>query len=394
MRSTVSLVSCRGYDDAVVAKSVAEAIEKAGGLEVRGASVLVKPNLLNANGWERAVTSHPAFVAAVVRWLKAAGASRVLVGDSPGFQAQDFVGKKCGIRDAAIEAGGEWADFSEGTEVECPEGRLVRRFTLAKPFAEADLLVDLPRLKTHQLMYYSGAVKNLFGLVPGLQKSAFHLRFPGRAEFAGMLADLALAAAPDFTLMDAIVAMEGPGPNNGRPKELDLVLASRDPLALDWIASDLIGYKPETIPYLADLLGRGAREGIGVDGEGGLASKVRGRWMARPEDIELRGLRLEEARPASFELVPVLPADADIFREKLPGWLHRLLKNAMVPRPVFDHGKCVRCAGCVKICPAKALSLAEGPGAKIEIDYRACLRCYYCHEICPADAIRLVKRPF
>lgn len=394
MRSTVSIVNCRGYAEETVARGVAEAIEKAGGLEVRGASVLVKPNLLNANGWERAVTSHPSFVAAVVCWLKAAGASRVLVGDSPGFQAQDFVGRKCGVSDAAIEAGGEWADFSEGIEVECPEGRLVRRFTLAKPISEADLLVDLPRLKTHQLMYYSGAVKNLFGLVPGLQKSAFHLRFPGRGEFAGMLADLALAAAPDFTLMDAIVAMEGPGPNNGKPKELDLILASRDPLALDWVASGLIGYDPAAVPYLSELLGRGAREGIGQDGEGGLASRVRGRWISKPEDIEVAGLSPAAAKPENFELVPVLPKDADIFRERMPAWLHRILKNAMVPRPVFDHAKCVRCSGCVKICPAGALSLAGGAEAKVGIDYKACLRCYCCHEVCPADAIRLVKRPF
>jgi uncharacterized protein (DUF362 family)/ferredoxin len=383
MKSTVSLVPCHGYTDGVEAK-VARAIEAAGGLDVRGASVLVKPNLLNANGPERAVSTQPELVFATVKWLRGAGAARVLVGDSPAFQSQDFVGRKSGVRDAALEAGAEWADCSEGVEVENPEGRLVKRFTLAKAMVGADLLFDLPRLKTHQLMYYSGAVKNLFGLIPGLQKSAFHLRFPGRREFAGMLADLALACAPDFTLMDAVVAMEGPGPNNGRPKALDLILASRDPLALDWVAADLIGYRPADIPYLSDLLSRG----------GSAPGPVRSRWASSAADIATTGPSLDSLRPASFELVPVLPESADIFKSRLPAWIHRFVKNATVPRPEFDHVACVRCGGCVEICPAKALKLTTGGRPRIEIDTEACLRCYCCHEICPEDAIRLVKRVF
>ncbi len=420
MRSTVSIVPCPEYEAKALDRAVAEAVELAGGFEARGAVVLLKPNLLNANGPERGVTVHPAIVAAAVRWLKVAGASRVLVGDSPGWQTQELVGRKTGVKDAVLQSGGEWADFSTEAEFELPEGRLARRFRLAAPLAEADLLVSLPKLKTHQLMYYTGAVKNLFGLVPGLQKSAFHLRFPGRGEFAGMLSDLALASAPDFSLMDAIVAMEGPGPNNGRPRSLGLVLASRDPLALDWTAAGLIGYEPGTVPYLADLMGRmaakagdaarpergpapesarepaedGARNG-GRD-EAPEASRRRAfpSWAASPAEIVLAGLPLAEAKPEGFDLVPLLKEN-DFLSKKLPPWLHRLVKGAMVPRPRFDHGKCVRCSGCVRICPAKALVLAPSardPRGRIEIDYERCIRCYCCHEICPEDAIDLVRR--
>jgi uncharacterized protein (DUF362 family)/Pyruvate/2-oxoacid:ferredoxin oxidoreductase delta subunit len=401
MKSSVSIVRCASYEAALLERALNEAAEKAGGLEVRGASVLVKPNLLNANGYERAVTTHPALVAATVRWLKRGGAARVLVGDSPGWQAQDFVGKKSGIREAAEESGAEWADFSQGREVDNPEGRLVKSFSLAAPLSEVDLLVSLPKLKTHELMYYSGAIKNLFGLVPGLEKSAFHLRFPRREDFAAMLADLALAAAPDFSIMDAVVAMEGPGPNNGRPKSLGLLLASKDPLAMDWAAAGLIGYEPEKVPYLAELMARAPGGLRGDEGE------TRARWISSAEDISIAGLSLAEARPASFELIPLVK-ETDFFRKRLPPWLHRFVKDFLVPRPVFDHGKCVRCGGCVNICPAKALSLKAhgGPGGdnrggashggssrpRIEIDYRACLRCYCCHEVCPENAIRLVKR--
>jgi ferredoxin len=260
--------------------------------------------------------------------------------------------------------------------VENPEGRLVKRFRLAKALGSSDLLVSLPKLKTHQLMYYTGAIKNLFGLIPGLEKSAFHLRFPGRTEFAAMLADLALAARPDFALMDAVVAMEGPGPNSGRPRHLGLVLASPDALALDFTAAELIGYPPLSIPYLAALAGRGP-------------------FAASPAAVEQRGLSPDSVRPSSFELVPV-PAATDFFRERMPRGLHRFVRDLTVARPRFDHRACVRCGGCVRICPAKALELrpVAGGGSRIEIDYDACIRCYCCHEVCPEDAIRLVKGPF
>ncbi|MBL8966693.1 MAG: DUF362 domain-containing protein, partial [Spirochaetaceae bacterium] len=329
-------------------------------------------------------------------------------GDSPGWQPQDLVGRLTGAREAAETAGAEWVDFSEGVEFEAPAGRIAKRFRFAKSLAETDLLVSLPKLKTHQLMYYTGAIKNLFGLVPGLEKSAFHLRFPGRAEFATMLADLVLAARPDFSLMDAVVAMEGPGPNNGRPRRLGLVMASRDPLALDWSAAGLIGYEPRQIAYLAELMDRlaAARAAPGGEprqagtraaaGEGTAFRRGAGlpEWAASPADIAVAGVAVAEAKPDSFELVPVLGKN-DFLAEKLPPWLHRLVKGFMVPRPRFIDAKCVACAGCVRICPAKALELAPGRAGKrrVKLDHEACIRCYCCHEICPEDAIALVRRP-
>jgi len=172
--------------------------------------------------------------------------------------------------------------------------------------------------------------------------------------------------------------MEGEGPANGRPVVTGLVIASRDPAALDWTAASIIGYDPREIPYLVDACSRGA-------------------WISGPEDIELKGLSLEEARPASFELVP-LNAGNRFFTESLPAPLRRLARDATVARPFFDHAKCVRCGGCVKICPAKALEFVSEPraesGKRIRIDYGKCIRCYCCHEVCPADAITLKKRVF
>jgi uncharacterized protein (DUF362 family)/Pyruvate/2-oxoacid:ferredoxin oxidoreductase delta subunit len=378
MRTPVSVVRCPSYDAADLDRAIAEAVELAPLPDVKGAAVLLKPNILSAASPDLAIATRGELLAAFARLLKAKGAARVMAGESPGWQPHDAAARKSGIRAACDAEGVEWLDFSEGAEFECPAGKRVKRFTFAAALKRADLLVSLPKLKTHRLLRYTGAIKNLFGLVPGLGKSAFHLRFPAIEDFGYMLVDLALAAKSAYSLMDAVVSMEGDGPSNGRPAKTGLILASRDPAALDWTAASIIGYDPRDLPYLVDACARGA-------------------WISGPEDIELRGIGLDEARPASFELVPPNTGNR-FFTDGLPGPIRRLARNATVARPFFDHGKCIRCGGCVSICPPKALGFVPdgraARGKRIGIDYEACIRCYCCHEVCPADAIRVVKRLF
>jgi uncharacterized protein (DUF362 family)/Pyruvate/2-oxoacid:ferredoxin oxidoreductase delta subunit len=376
MKTPVAVVRCPSYEREALDRSIAEAVELAPLPDVAGARVLLKPNILSAVAPDQAVATRGEVLAAFARLLKSKGAAHVMAGESPGWQSHEAAARKSGIRAACDAEGVEWLDFSEGKEFESPKGRRVMRFTFAKALGQADLLFSLPKLKTHRLMRYTGAIKNLFGLVPGLGKSAFHLRFPDPVDFGAMLVDLAIAAKPAYCLMDAVVSMEGEGPANGRPVETGLILASRDPAALDWTAASVIGYDPREIAYLVDACSRGE-------------------WVSGPEDIDLRGLSLDEARPASFELI-ALKAGDKFFTERLPSPIRRLVRNATVARPFFDRAKCALCGGCVKICPPKALEFVPAPGSaggkRVKVDYDKCIRCYCCHEVCPADAIRLARK--
>ncbi len=372
MANNVSIIRCADYDNEAVFNAVREAVDAAGGLDVAGKSVLLKPNMLATADPEGAVTSRPEFLRAAIRLVRERGASRILVGDSPAVQSGDSVGQKSGLKPVALDEGAEWVDFNDSVEVAVPEGRLVKRFTMAKAVAETDCVISLCRLKTHSFMYFTGAVKNMFGAIPGLQKSAFHLRFPGKHEFGVMLADLMLAVKPSYALMDAIVGMEGPGPRNGSPRQIGVVLAGANAFAVDWVASSLVGYKPLDIPYLREAA---ADPVYGFD----------------PDSIEHRGVRPEQARVPDFKLVPIVVNDVP----KSKGPFGRLIRNLTVPRPFFSRERCVLCGACVKICPGSALTIAAGRAGErfIAVEYQKCVRCYCCHEVCPEDAIDLRRRP-
>jgi len=365
----VGLFTCAGYDPAALDEVILKAADYAGFPEVRGKRILVKPNLLKAASADTAVTTHPEFVAAVLRFLKARGASRVMVGDSPGFQSGLSAGKAAGIYDAVIENGAEWVDFLPGKPRTAPEARLIKNFTLASVLDECDLVVNLPKLKTHRLMNYTGAMKNLFGLIPGLGKSRMHLHFADKAKFGTMLVDLALSVPNCFSFMDGIVAMEGEGPGAGDPFPLGLVLASGDMAALDWTAARCIGYDPSRIPYLIDAIGRSGRD------------------PAAPQ-IEVGPRAVADVAAKNFRLLPYGgSATPDVI--KMPAFLWKALMRIVSNRPIFLPEKCTGCKACVKICPAKALELGKNAKGQhqIRIDDGACITCFCCHEVCPSHAI-------
>jgi len=374
MNKKVGIERCASYDPSEVYEALKRAVKLTGDLDVAGKTVLLKPNILSDTSPEKAVCTHPAFLEAAIRLVREMGAKRILAGDSPGLQPPGFSAKASGLSEAIRKNGAEWVDFTRGKiDVPCQEGKVAKKFTLTQAVKEADVIISIPKLKTHQLMYFTGAMKNIFGLIPSVAKSPYHVRFSSRESFAAMLVDLNLAVKPAYAFMDAVIGMEGHGPAAGNPRQVGLVMASSNLLAMDIAATTVICYPPLEIPMIKDALGRGC-------------------WLTNLDEIEYPGLSPVDARIPDFAKLPLKRSGSQFLDFVLPTPLRRL-KDSLEPVPEINHAICVHCGDCSRICASKAIcSTGEGKERKEVIDYSRCIRCFCCHEICPAKAIAIVKR--
>jgi uncharacterized protein (DUF362 family)/Pyruvate/2-oxoacid:ferredoxin oxidoreductase delta subunit len=325
-----------------------------------GERVAVKVNLLRAAPPEKAVTTHPETLGCVLRALKAAGAEP-FVADSPGGPngpakvARAY--KMSGIADVCAAEGVQIIDVEDDrTTLAAPGGRLYRSFPAGRAFLDADAIVQVGVLKTHQLMRLTGGVKLTYGVVPGLAKAHLHVKAQRREDFADMLLDLHLAVRPRFTIIDAIVAMEGQGPGSGTPTELGSLFAARDAVALDVALADRTAHERASVYTIA-------------------ASARRG-FLDLDDPYRLAGDPIEP--DTSFR-----PARRDM-QELLPPQLHRLARNLITARPrLVDPGACIRCNECAAICGTRAIAMDPLP----DYDDSACVRCFACTEVCPTAAI-------
>ena len=366
--SDISLIRCSNYDHEAVEEAVRRAVDLLGGISTMvhpGERVLIKPNLLLATHPDRAVTTHPSVLAAVVRLVKEAGATP-LIGDSPGMPLYERVLRVTGVRSVAEELATEISDFSEDPcEVENGDGVHVKRLVLSRAAVEADKLISLPKLKTHGQVYFTGAVKNQFGCVPGLLKAQYHFRFPDRDLFAGALLDINRYLKPKAVLaiMDGIVAMEGNGPSGGSPRDVGVIIAGREFPAVDVVACRTVNIEPMTVPTI-----RLAYETGFIEGDiGGI--NVLG---AQGEDVIVRDFKRLRVVSSVGRMGPI------------PEWIGK----SLVPKPFPDKELCTMCGACVEACPAvpKAIELTD---RGIVINYDRCIRCYCCQEMCPSAAMKL-----
>lgn len=373
-KERVALVRCPNYAAQDVEAALEQALNALGGMAafVRpGQRVLIKVNLLTRRPPEAAVTTHPALVRAVVREVQKAGGYPVIY-DSPGGpftrKSLEAVYEATGMAKVAAETGAELNWDVSTVEVPNPPGMLFQGLTLSRPVVEADVVINLPKLKTHGLTRYTGAVKNLFGCIPGLTKAEYHLRLPELPLFSRFLVELAQLVRPALTVMDAVVGMEGEGPSAGRPRQLGLILAAPSPFALDRVALALIGLKADEVETAKIAAEHGLvppLEEIAVLGEDLMAVVVRGFAVPPPGETSFRlfGRRLS---PNSLKVVA--------------RWLQ--------PRPLFAAAKCRRCGICLKNCPAQALTLA---GRRPDVDLTRCIRCFCCQELCPEQAVSIYR---
>ncbi len=362
-RQTVALVRCPGYGEGVAGNAVRQAVDLLGGIEalVRpGERILIKPNLLKASHPDTAVVTHPEIVRAVIRLVHDAGGT-ALVGDSPGMGAFRTVVEKSGLMDVVREEGAQLVDLDEGTPVS-NDGRF-RRFAVARVAREADGIINLPKLKTHGMTVLTGAIKNLFGCVPGKRKVQWHFTTGvNHDQFMRMLVELSALLRPRLTIMDAVVGMEGNGPGSGDPRFVGAVIAGRDVVAVDVIASLVVGVAPDQLP----LLRAAAEAGIGE---------------TRQERIIVLGEPLERIVVDGFRLPP-----QEHLEWPIPEWARRALKEALTTRPVIDHDRCTACGICRDHCPQGAIAVNRG---RMAIARRSCIRCYCCQEFCPNGAVHM-----
>lgn len=327
-----------------------------------GERVAVKVNLLRGAPPEKAVSTHPDTLRAVLRALKAAGAEP-FVADSPGGLSGPGklarVLKVSGISEACASEGVPVVSIEDdAVTLPSPEGRLYRSFPVGRAFAEADAIVQVGPLKTHQLMRLTGGVKLTYGCIPGLTKAQLHVRAHRREDFADMLLDLHLAVRPRFTIIDAIIAMEGQGPGNGTPRHMGSLFAARDAVALDAALADRVGFGRHSLWVLAAAERRGL--------------------VTLNDPYVLQG-------DAITPEVGFVPAARDLQEASwVPGSMRRFARDRVSARPrLVRPDACTRCGDCATICGASAIVLDPLP----TYDDTRCVRCYACTEVCPTGAI-------
>lgn len=371
----VVFVPCKDYSSGCVEKALTDVLEPLGGLSFikKGMKVAIKANLVSFMKPEAAATTHPALLCRLTSMIVDRGAS-VIVGDSPGgLYNKAFVSRVYATTQMhdVEKAGGRlnW-DFSQ-TEEHYDEAVICKDFQFTAYLKDCDCIIDFCKLKTHGMMAYSGAVKNMFGVIPGTIKPEYHFRYPNTVDFANMIVDLCQFVKPTLSIIDGVIGMEGNGPTMGRPKHIGVIGASFNPHKLDLAAAYLIGLKKENVPTL-------------------MAAYKRGLIPSSVNELDIVG-HLDSHVVSDFERIDNY--NSIQFNNELPGIFgnafSKVASRALCSYPKVKVSDCVGCRKCYEICPAKAITMIKD---RPHIDRRTCIHCFCCQEFCPKGALK-VKRP-
>lgn len=366
-KAQVVVVRASDYELGSVRPAVEQALDLIGGLEsvVRpGARVFVKINHLPPpSPPERGIITHPKLAEAMLILLRDI-TPHITIGDDIHLANPDGF-TVSGYRDLCRRLSVELLNLRERGFVRIPcAGVILREVFLARAVAEADVLINLPKLKTHSLTLFTGAVKNMYGAIPAGLRTRYHGEYPKPTEFSQLLVDIFSVAKPHLTVMDGIVAMEGAGPANGALRSLGVVLASRDAVAVDAVASWIIGIDPFRVGTTK-------------------AANERGLGVGNLQGIEVLGEPIEAV--PDFHLPPITAGEiVGRFPRAFTGFVTRRLRSQ--PKVIIK--RCVGCGACAAACPTEAAQLRSG---KARIDRRRCIQCMCCHEACRFGAITLSR---
>jgi len=372
--SIISIAKTSGYDYETIEKSI-ELHFKTLELDKKikpDMRVLIKPNLLMKRSPDEGTTTHPVIVKAIINKLKQLGVSDITVADSPGGpytrQALHGIYAQTGYAELAKQLDFNLNDDFGFAPRSFEQGKACREFNLINPVHNADYIINVPKLKTHCMTTLSGAVKNLFGTVPGLQKPEMHFRFTDKEKFAQMLLDLCQTVKPNATIVDAVVSMEGDGPSGGELRNTGLTLASENPYELDVALCRLIDIGTKDVHT------------VRLSIENGLANeseiKISGDF---DEIIPIREYKKPASKTIDFQSsVPVIVRPVAAY----------ISEKYLSPKPKVELKKCIGCGKCAESCPAKVIKITN---RKAQIDHKDCIKCYCCHEMCPVKAIEIKR---
>ncbi len=352
-KEKVAVVECESYKQKEVDRAVSEALKLINFEFFEGMKVLIKPNVVGCFPRNQiAITTNPSVVEAVCKILKKKKC-KIFIGDSP------FTNPKCAFEKSGIDKLKKYGKIiifeqEEMIKIHDKNARVLKEFEIPKILKDADLIINMPKLKTHTLMKYTGAIKNLYGVIPGGLKQRLHNEAKGEKKFSKLLVDIYQNILPKLTIMDAVIGMEREGPTAGNPKKAGLIIASRNAVALDIAATKIIGFNPKKVCMIKEAIKRKlARNSFEIAG------------MEKLPIINFR-------KPTSYQMTKTKKLIGKLFREKLI---------------VVDRVRCERCGMCMKHCPGGAITLTPYP----EFNRKKCIRCFCCIEICPQHALSLEK---
>ncbi|MEK6645341.1 MAG: DUF362 domain-containing protein [Candidatus Firestonebacteria bacterium] len=362
----VAIVKCDKYEEEKVENAIRKSLEQIGGLKKiikTGDKVFLKPNFLTAKTPDEAVTTHPFIIKAVIKCVREVGGI-ISVGDCPGevLLGIEKIWEITGVKKVCDEMGVELVNLekSGSKEVVLNNGR---RLVIAIPILECDCLISLPKFKSHTLTGLTGAIKNLFGTIPGLNKASYHRVCKGPADFASVTADILATVKPKLAIMDGVIGMDKDGPSAGRIRDIGVIMASYDCVALDTVMSHIVNYPPMKI----DTIRVASEQDLGV---------------ADLKNIEVVGESLDAVIIKDFKM------PFTVWKSRIPEFIKRFYWRQIKIKPYMDEKICTKCGTCAKICPVSAIKWVKGYP---KVDYKKCIECLCCSELCKYKAVELEK---
>lgn len=367
------------YDYEEIKQTIGDLLDSLGAREIihKNAKVFLKVNLLSKKQPEDCVTTHPTIARAVAEYVIAREAKPIL-GDSPGgpFTESALRGiyQATGMHEAALLSGAELNYDTTAVEVRLAEHRALERIEMVKAILDADIVIDLAKLKTHVMMTYTGAVKNLYGTIPGLTKAAYHMKLQEPQPFANHLIDICQKIKPSISIIDGVHAMEGDGPSNGVKREFGFIMGSRDPYELDYVACTMAGIQPSLVATHVEAIKRN------------ILSPDRIRVLFDRKSFSIGEFQAEIKRMGLEPFQRPKPMSVNFLHGNVPKFLEEFLIKQTKSKPIFIEDKCIGCGKCVQSCPAQIIALKD---RKAKPELKNCISCFCCHELCPVDAIKI-----